>query len=127
METHSEIGGTTIRLQDSPLLKDWLRGGHENPLVHACVYIHAEKAGKVQLNMFAFCGVQLCVNGKPVYTEPKGWQKKEIKDVELMQGWNTLLATLPASGGWCGCSVGIRNEKGDGVPAGLRYTTERPE
>jgi hypothetical protein len=121
----AEVGNVNGRFQDSGKLQDWLKG-RETPLVHACVYVHAEANCKCRLNVFAYGGVQVCVNGKPVYTEPQRWQKKEIKDVEFKQGWNTLLLELTKINGWCGPSVVIRNEQGDGVPAGLRYTTERP-
>ena len=120
-----ELDGKNWRLQDIGKLHDWLRG-REKPLVHACVYVHSETDCKVQLNVFAYGGVQVRVNGTPVYTEPKAWQKKEIKNVELTRGWNTLLMGLTEINDWCGLTVVIRNAQGDGVPEGLRYTTDLP-
>ena len=101
-------------------------GYHENCLGHACVYVHSETDCKVQLWVYADDGMQLIVNGQPVYTEPRSFQKNRIKDVEIKQGWNTLLMGVTQTSGFWGFSVSIRNEQGDGVPAGLRYTSELP-
>jgi outer membrane protein assembly factor BamB len=99
---------------------------HENSLAHACVYVHSEADCKVQLWVYGDDGMQVIVNGQPVYTEPKSFQKKEIKDVELKRGWNTLLCGITQTYGFWGFRLSIRNEQGDGPPMGLRYTSELP-
>jgi len=101
-------------------------GNHENALGHACVYVHSETDCKVQLWVYADDGIQIIVNGRPVYTEPKSFQKKEIKDVELKKGWNALLMGITQTYGFWGFRVSIRNEQGDGAPTGLRYTSDWP-
>jgi hypothetical protein len=109
-------------------LRDVL-GSHDNPLGHACVYVHSETDCKVQLWVTVMgAGTQVNVNGKPVYTEPQCvfGQKKEVKGVELKKGWNTLLMGVTQANWWA-FSVCIRNEQGDGLPTGLRYTAELPK
>ena len=105
-------------------------GGHyENPLGHGCVYVHSETACKVQLGVVVWgASAQISVNGKPVYTELKCvfGQNNEVKDVELKKGWNTLLIGVTPQNWWL-FSISIRNEHGDGIPTGLRYTAERPD
>ncbi|MCY3018465.1 MAG: PQQ-binding-like beta-propeller repeat protein [Planctomycetota bacterium] len=98
----------------------------ENCLGHVCVYVRAETDCKVQFWVYADDGMQIIVNGRPVYTEPKSFQKSKIKDVELKKGWNALLLGVTQTYGFWGFSLYIRNEEGDGVPAGLRYTSEAP-
>ena len=99
---------------------------NENALEHACVYVHSETDCKVQLKVYADDGMQMIVNGKVVYTESKSFQRKDIKDVELKKGWNTLLmGVFNREGGWC-FSLSIRNAQGDGIPGGLRYSAELP-
>lgn len=99
-------------------------GYHENALGHTCVYVHSETNCKVQLWVSADDGLQVLVNGKPVYTEPKSYQKSKVKDVELKKGWNTLLMGISqTTGGW-NFSLAIRNEQGDGPPLGLRYAAD---
>jgi outer membrane protein assembly factor BamB len=101
-------------------------GDHENALGHACVYVHAETSCKVQLWVYADDGMQILVNGHSVYTEPQSFQKNKIKDVELRKGWNNLLIGVTQTYGFWGYSLSLRNERGDGPPLGLRYTSESP-
>jgi hypothetical protein len=101
-------------------------GNQENALGHACVYVHWETDCKVQLWLYADDGAQIAVNGQVVYTEPKSFQKKEIKDVQLKKGWNTVLMGITQTVGFWGFRLSIRNEQGDGAPTGLRYTAALP-
>jgi len=101
-------------------------GYHENALGHACVYVHAETDCKVRLSVYADDGMQILVNGQAVYTEPKSFQKKDIKDVALKQGWNTLLMGITQTAGFWGFRLSMRNEQGDGPPVGLRYAAALP-
>ena len=78
---------------------------HENSIAHACVYVHSETDCKVQLWVYGDDGLQVVVNGQPVYTEPKSFQKKEIKEVELKRGWNTMLMGITQTYGFWGFRV----------------------
>ena len=100
---------------------------NDNALNHACVYVHSETDCKVQFWVYADDGMQILVNGKPVYTESKSYQSKKIKDVELKKGWNTLLIGVTNTSGAWFFNLSIRDEQGDTVPAGLRYTAELPK
>jgi outer membrane protein assembly factor BamB len=102
-------------------------------LGHACVYVHAESDCKVQLLVGGYSFFQVVVNGQSVFSSPSEWfgaergPPKEIKDVELKKGWNTVLLGLSwGPGGWC-YFLSMRNEQGDGAPVGLRYTAELPK
>jgi hypothetical protein len=75
-------------------------------------------------------GLQITVNGKIVHTNPgmRGCSEDQdkVKDVELVKGWNTVLLGISQGGGGWGFCLRVKDEKGDGPPKGLRYSTALP-
>lgn len=99
----------------------------------ASVYVYADKDRKVQLSYKHFgCGIQVVINGKAVVTLDKGLddhnKTDQVKDVELKQGWNTVILTMAgiSTDFWqFDFNLTIRDEQGK-VPTGLWYRADRP-
>ncbi len=97
------------------------------------VYVYADRDRKVQLMYKHFgCGVQFVINGKAVLTNDKGLddhnKRDLVKDVELKQGWNTVLLTIAgiSTDYWqFDFDLMIRDEQGK-APADLWYRADRP-
>ena len=99
----------------------------------ASVYVYADKDRKVQLSYKHFgCAIQIVINGKAVVMNDKGLDdhnKVDVtKDVDLKQGWNTVLLTFAgiSTDFWqFDFNLTIRDEQGK-VPVGLWYRADRP-
>lgn len=97
------------------------------------VYVYADKDRKVQLLYKHFgCGILIVINSKAVVTNDKGLDDHnkidQTNDVELKQGWNTVLLTTAgiSTDFWqFDFNLSIRDEQGK-VPTGLWYRADRP-
>lgn len=113
-------------------------GRKTNAVAHACVYVFSQTDRKVQIWAgHGGAGLQVFINGTLAYTNTAPFNpwphpdlildRAKIKDVELRQGWNTLLMGVSyLKDGWWLCGLRIRNEKGD-VPTGLHYRADLAE
>ncbi|MBI3832224.1 MAG: PQQ-binding-like beta-propeller repeat protein [Planctomycetes bacterium] len=124
-------GGGVINFTDSV-------GKKTEAVAHACAYVYSQTDRKVQLWVgHAGVGMQVYVNGKPVHTNRTAFNpwpnvdqildREKINDVELKQGWNTVLMGVGYhKEGWWLCGLRIRDEHGQ-APTGLHYMADLAE
>lgn len=103
-------------------------GELENAAIHAHVYVWSDADRKAQLWVGSDDGLKVVLNGAVVMSKSEVRQIEPDKDritVQLKQGWNMLLFTVPTvSAGWALCAR-LMNERGE-PPVGVSYQANSP-